>query len=324
MTSTQQTDRDTTRRRFGALNNPLLEKELRGRMRRLRTFVVLTAYVLLLSCLASLVYYTAADSMGNGGRLPDLPVLGKAVFATSVLTQLLMVGFITPALTAGAITGERERKTYEVLRTTLLTARKLIWGKLAVALSFMVLLIFASLPLQGLAFMLGGVTLTEFLAGLTMLLAATFFFAVLGLFFSSWLRRTLVSTVLTYAGSLLVTVGLPAFALLLGSIATPVLDNFGTYPLWVQAIGAYLLNFLAGATPLPAALFSEIMLEEQNSLFFYWQSLTRSVPIARMPPPKSMRIPIIAPWIVYTMVSVALGLILLRISIHLVRRQERI
>jgi hypothetical protein len=37
-----------------------------------------------------------------------------------------------------------------------------------------------------------------------------------------------------------------------------------------------------------------------------------------------MRIPIIAPWIVYTMVSVALGLILLRISIHLVRRQERI
>jgi ABC-type transport system involved in multi-copper enzyme maturation permease subunit len=307
----------TTRRRFGALSNPLLEKELRGRMRGLRAFVILTGYVLLLSCLASLVYYAAASGMQNSLILPDLPTLGKAVFATSILAQLFMVGFITPALTAGAISGERERKTYEVLRTTLLSARKLVWGKLAVSLSFMILLILAALPLQSLAFMLGGVTLPEFLAGLAMLLAATFFFAVVGLFFSTWTRRTLVSTVLAYAFSLVVIVGLPVVMLLSVSIVGSTFG--GSAPdqlsLLFQIVGGYLLLFLVGATPLPAALFSEIMLEEENTLFLFWQSLST--------PARSVRVPVVSPWIIYVVVSLCVGLILLRISIGRVRRQER-
>jgi ABC-type transport system involved in multi-copper enzyme maturation permease subunit len=220
-------------------------------------------------------------------------------------------------LTAGAITGERERKTYEVLRTTLLSARKLVWGKLAVALSFMLLLILASLPLQSLAFILGGVTLVELLAGLTMLLAATFFFAVVGLFFSSWLRRTLVSTVLTYVVSLLIIIGVPIFMLLSTSLVGVTLDNLDRYALVIQVFIAYLINFLVGVTPLPAALFSEIMLEEYNSLFFSWETLTR------MGTGQSIRIPLIAPWIIYTVASVLVGLILLRIAIRRVQRQER-
>jgi ABC-type transport system involved in multi-copper enzyme maturation permease subunit len=317
MTSTQQTSRDTTRRRFGALNNPLLEKELRGRMRGTRAFIVLTAYVLLLSCLASLVYYAAASGMQTTFSLPDLPTLGKAVFATSILAQLFMVAFITPALTAGAISGERERKTYEVLRTTLLPARKLIWGKLTAALSFMVLLILAALPLQSLAFMLGGVTLPEFLAGLAMLLAATFFFAVVGLFFSTWTRRTLVSTVLAYALSLIAIIGLPAVMLLSVSIVG---SAFGgpipnELPLSLQIIGSYLLLLFVGATPLPAALFSEIMLEEENTLFIFWQSLSTTT--------HSVRVPIISPWIIYVVVSTLTSLILLLIAIRRVQRQER-
>jgi ABC-type transport system involved in multi-copper enzyme maturation permease subunit len=249
--------------------------------------------------------------------LPDLPTLGKAVFATSILAQLFMVAFITPALTAGAISGERERKTYEVLRTTLLPARKLIWGKLTAALSFMVLLILAALPLQSLAFMLGGVTLPEFLAGLAMLLAATFFFAVVGLFFSTWTRRTLVSTVLAYALSLIAIIGLPAVMLLSVSIVG---SAFGgpipnELPLSLQIIGSYLLLLFVGATPLPAALFSEIMLEEENSLFIFWQSLSTAA--------RSARVPIISPWIIYVVVSTLTSLILLLIAIRRVQRQER-
>lgn len=319
MNSTQQTDRETTRRRFGALDNPLLEKELRGRMRSLRAFIVLTAYVLLLSCLASLVYYAAASGMRTSFSLPDLPTLGKAVFATSILAQIFMVAFITPALTAGAISGERERKTYEVLRTTLLPARKLIWGKLTAALSFMILLILAALPLQSLAFMLGGVTLPEFLAGLAMLLAATFFFAVGGLFFSTWTRRTLVSTVLAYALSLIVIIGLPAVMLLFISIVGSTVAVGGPFtdeiPLSLQIIGSYLLLLLVGATPLPAALFSEIMLEEENSLFIFWQTLSTAT--------RSVRVLVVSPWIIYVVVSLLVSLILLRIAIRRVQRQER-
>ena len=46
--------RSLLRREF----NPLLTKELRGRMRGARAFVVLTVYLLLISCVASIIYYS--------------------------------------------------------------------------------------------------------------------------------------------------------------------------------------------------------------------------------------------------------------------------
>ena len=91
--------------------NPLLVKELRGRMRGARAFVVLTVYLLLLSCFTAIIYYAySASARGLGGG-PDMAYLGKTVFASVILIEIFMVTFITPAFSAGAISGERERKT---------------------------------------------------------------------------------------------------------------------------------------------------------------------------------------------------------------------
>ena len=137
--------------------NPVVLKELRGRMRGPRAFIVLTLYLLLMSgfvALLYLVYIASVNSAvsGNSGQL-----VGKFVFGAVVGIELLLVCFIAPAFTAGAISGERERQTYDLLRTTLLPAQALVLGKLASALSYMLLLLVAAFPLQSLAFLLGGV-----------------------------------------------------------------------------------------------------------------------------------------------------------------------
>ena len=63
--------RDGGRKWLRRESNPLLLKELRGRMRGARAFVVLTVYLLLLSCFTSIIYYAyAASSRGPGGG-PD-------------------------------------------------------------------------------------------------------------------------------------------------------------------------------------------------------------------------------------------------------------
>ena len=189
--------------------NPVVIKELRGRMRGPRAFIVLTVYLLLMSTFVTLMYVVYVASTNNVYSGTNAQLIGKFVFGAVVGIELLLVCFIAPAFTSGAISGERERQTYDLLRTTLLPAHSLVIGKLVSALSYILLLLVAALPLQSLAFLLGGVAPEEVLIATGLLIATSFLFGASGIFFSSMMRRTLGSTVLTYAFALMATLGLP-------------------------------------------------------------------------------------------------------------------
>jgi len=292
-------------------SNPLLIKELRGRMRGARAFVVLTVYLLLLSCFTSIIYYAYTASARGPGGGPEMAYLGKVIFASVVIIEIFMVAFITPAFTAGAISGERERKTYELLRTTLLSARKLVFGKLSSALTYMLLLILAAVPLESLAFVLGGVVVEELAIALVILLVTALVFAVMGLLFSSFARTTLVSTVLSYVTALLLTVGLPVLMLISIALVAPSMYDFDSLSWIAQAVLMYLVFFIASLSPISAAIASEIMLEEESAILYFWYDVDAT-----------HRIPIPSAWIVYTVVCLALVLVLLLITVLRVRRQE--
>jgi len=282
-------------------------------MRGARAFIVLTVYLLLLSCFTSIIYYAYTASARGPGGGPEMAYLGKVIFASVVFIEIFMVTFITPAFTAGAISGERERKTYELLRTTLLPARKLVAGKLASALTYMFLLILAAIPLESLAFVLGGVVVEELVLALVILLVTAFAFAVFGTFFSSLVRTTLVATVLTYATALLATIGLPVLLVISSALLDPFTYGYGSLrSSWVvEAIMNYALYLTAGLSPITAAIFSEIALEEHSAVWFFWENVG-----------SGHRILIPSAWVVYTVSYVALALVLLLVTVLLVRRQE--
>jgi ABC-type transport system involved in multi-copper enzyme maturation permease subunit len=300
------------RRRTRSDSNPLLVKELRGRMRGARAFIVLTVYLLLLSCFTSVIYYAYTASARGPGGGPDMAYLGKTMFSSVVIIEIFMVTFITPAFTAGAISGERERKTYELLRTTLLSARKLVFGKLSSALTYMLLLILAAVPLESLAFVLGGVVIGELAAALALLLVTAFAFAVIGMLFSAFLRSTLASTVLSYVTALMLTVGLPVLMLISAALVESFWYDFDPSIWIVEAALMYLLYFGVSLSPISAAIATEIMLEEENALLYFWYDID---PTHRIPIPSS--------WIIYTGVYLALALVLLLITVLRVRLQEQ-
>lgn len=293
-------------------SNPLLVKELRGRMRGARAFVVLTVYLLLLSCFTSIIYYAyVANTSGPGGGT-EMAYLGKTIFASVVIIEIFMVTFITPAFTAGAISGERERKTYELLRTTLLSARKLVFGKLASALTYMFLLILAAVPLESLAFVLGGVVAEELAVALVILLVTALAFAAIGLFFSSFLNTTLSATVLAYIVSLMLTIGLPVLMLISVAVVESFMYDFDP-GIWIVEAGLmYLAFFIVSLSPVSAAIATEIMLESEGSIlyFLYDVDSTHSILIPSF-------------WIIYALVYLALALVLLLITVLRVRRQAR-
>jgi len=289
--------------------NPVVKKEFRGRMRGRRAFVLLTFYLGLIGLLIGGVYLLLSQEPSSMQWDPEYrQTVGKVIFSAVVLLELLMVTFIGPALTAGAITSEREKQTFDLLRTTLLPARALVLGKLGSSLAYLLLLVFAAMPIEGLAFLLGGVGLGELLISTLLLVVTALFFCTLGLFFSSFAKRTLAATVSTYATILVssILLGLFLYLLLFFVIDASNLTS-------AAEIRLTILSWLAISTnPLLSAIVSEAILIADQSFFvtnsFLGSNINLSLP---------------SPWISFTIIYLTLTFLLNSMSIRFVKRPDR-
>lgn len=193
--------------------NPLMVKELRGYMRGTRAYAVLTVHISIVSGIALLLYMgvsltNPASGVGNSSQV------GSALFYVLVGLQIVLVCFVAPAFTVSAISGERERHTFGLLKATLLSPRQIVWGKLIPVLAYVLLLVLATVPLFSLAFLLGGVEPAQFTAALCVILASAALFTTLGVFVSSRARDTLSATIVTYAIVAGIVIGLSVLAIL--------------------------------------------------------------------------------------------------------------
>jgi ABC-type transport system involved in multi-copper enzyme maturation permease subunit len=178
--------------------NPVLIKELRGRMRGPRAYVFLAGTLALLGWVSYGLYRLAlfgAQSFGGG---PAGAIIGQSVFVGLIFVALLAICAIAPALTAGAISGEHERKTIDMLMATPLRPSSVLFGKLAVSLSYAALILIAAIPLVSLSYVFGGVATVDMLQSLLLLLGFALTFSTIGLFFSALLRRTGLAVVASY------------------------------------------------------------------------------------------------------------------------------
>ncbi|MGI6141739.1 MAG: ABC transporter permease, partial [Caldicoprobacterales bacterium] len=105
---------------------------------------------------------------------------------------------ITPAQTAGAISGEREKQTLELLLSTKISSFGIIFGKLISSMSYILLLIVTSIPLFSLVFLFGGVTPGDMMKLFLFYIITAFAVGSIGIFYSTLFRRTVMSTVVTY------------------------------------------------------------------------------------------------------------------------------
>lgn len=184
---------------YATLENPVLVREFRTRMRGARTYWLLFSYTSLLSVVLALMYFSAATSIrvnaGGGSQATDL---GRAIFTFVFVAQAVLVLIIAPALTSGAITVEREQESYELLATSPLQGADLVRGKLIAAVAFIGLLLTASLPLVSLSFLVGGVSPGEIAFSYLLILVSAMGYSAIGLFWSAALKSTAAATVLSY------------------------------------------------------------------------------------------------------------------------------
>ncbi len=231
--------------RIPLLWNPIVAKEYRSRMRTWRSPLAITVYVLLLGGLGWLVFgASSASASGNVAAVQTASSYGRTLFIFLIIFQLLLLAFITPALTAGAISGERERQTIDLLFCTRVKPFAILWGKLLASMSFVLVLLVVSVPIFSLVFLFGGIELDQVLTAFAVTAVAALTLGTLGLFFSTILPRTLTSTVAAYGA---------AFVLLFGTLLIAVLrpTEYDSQSA-AQAPAPPAISYLSPITPLAA------------------------------------------------------------------------
>lgn len=172
--------------------NPVLQRELLTNLRAGRAFLLMLVYQLALASVLLVAYPSGRVDLSSDSsaarQLVDFFFLG----------QYILASLMAPTFAAGAISGEKERKTYEMLLASPLQPWAIVIGKMVASLTHLVVLIIASLPIIMLALPLGGVSIYEVLAAYLWLLISIVLFGSIGLACSCAFRRTASSLVVSY------------------------------------------------------------------------------------------------------------------------------
>jgi ABC-type transport system involved in multi-copper enzyme maturation permease subunit len=224
-----------------ALWNPIVSKEYRSRMRTWRSPLAMTVYILLLGGVGWAIFASTAATANNSFNGTQAANYGQVLFLWLIVFQMVLLAFITPALTAGAVSSERERQTIDLLFVTRLPAFSILWGKLLASMSFVILLLLLSVPIFSLVFLFGGIELDQVLTAFLVTAVAALTLGIIGLACSTAFKRTLPATVAAYGA---------AFILLGGSLLFGVLFPTNLDPTATKAPAPPAVTFLSPILPL--------------------------------------------------------------------------
>lgn len=201
---------------------PMLGKEMRSRTRGLRSPLLLTFYLGLLSAgtVVFLWIYLDQSSLIH-------PRVGLSYYGLLVVGLVLLLAFIAPAVAAGAISGERERRTYDLLLATRASLIGIVLGKWLASVAYLLFLVLAALPLLAVVYLFGGVPPSALAMAVLICLLTGLGYGALGICLSALIRRSQAATIVS-----LVLVFFLVFGTLVaaGIMAGRDRPNAGPYP----------------------------------------------------------------------------------------------
>lgn len=176
--------------------NPIYKQETKVSSRSFRLPLILLLFNTVLAVVALLNMYSMITQVQRTAEIQYSSFVALYIFVAVVEFVLLL--FIVPALTAGAISGERERQTLNMLLTTNLTPRDIVLGKLGASLSNILLMIVSSFPILALGFIYGGVAWKDIVLLLISYGMTAILLGCIGVCCSAIFRKSTVATVASY------------------------------------------------------------------------------------------------------------------------------
>ncbi|MFB3880307.1 MAG: ABC transporter permease [Armatimonadota bacterium] len=178
--------------------NPVFVRDARAMFRGRRIVGLQLLYVIALLAVMGIASWILYEERNvRMGGYAGLAEYGRWIFVGMFETQAVLLMLVVVAYSAGAISLEREKQTYEVLAITSLTSAEVVLGKIASVSSLCYLLMFTSAPLAAFSLFFGGVSPGEMAVCYGLLALKIPFWSALGILASIMVGRSLGAQVLT-------------------------------------------------------------------------------------------------------------------------------
>ena len=196
--------------------NPIYQKEESISSRSLKTPMVFALFNFVLALVALTAMSVNVNQVRITAEIKYSAFL--AIFKFVSMLEFAMILLIMPALSSGSISGERERKTFDIMRMTRMSSADIVIGKLMAAVGSIIVLVISSAPIIALVFIYGGVRLIDIVVLFASYIIAAIFIGTIGIFISALCDRTVISTACTYTAVLFITLGGAAIYMINGII----------------------------------------------------------------------------------------------------------
>lgn len=175
---------------------PLLRKEMVEVAVRRRTYIIRFIYAVAMFFVWGLVLWEMyTDTSGDAGSMLGQ---GKELFTAAMVIQLVSIFLFLPASVAGSITTERENKTMVLLLVTDLRPWEILTQKLVGRLLPVLTFLFLAMPLAGVAYLFGGVTLNQVAISVYVLILTALQIGAAVVFVSTFCKTTVSSLLVSY------------------------------------------------------------------------------------------------------------------------------
>lgn len=175
--------------------NPVLRKEIKTSMRSWKIFLAIGLYLLLMfGAVFMFIYFTQLSITTYSFNFEDASVF----YILMSLLQLGFIMFISPALTSGSISGEREKQTLDMMLLTKMNPISIIIGKLLSSLGIVIIMIITSFPVFSIVLNYCGISIINLLTIFGFFILISCSMGSIGIFFSTIFKKTSIATVASY------------------------------------------------------------------------------------------------------------------------------
>lgn len=179
---------------------PIFAKEMVEMARRWRYYqnrIIFGTVLLLVLYIVYQNFRSMYDRQG-GWSLATLSKMAEDFFLSYLWVQFLAVFLFVPFFLTGVISGEREQKTLDLLFTTQLNNREIVFGKLGSRVVSMVMLILSGIPIVSMTMLFGGVNPHTFSYAMLATAMALLYVSSMAIYFSTTTKTTVGALVRTY------------------------------------------------------------------------------------------------------------------------------
>lgn len=256
--------------------NPVLDRELRQRSRSMRSIAMVFVFLVFITAVLWGSHRVVSSDTGFDPVQALTTQAGRIVFEWVLAVELTILLFFIPAVSSGAISGERDRQTLLPLQVTLMGPVGIFFGKVLASSGFVLLLVTASVPVLAVPYFLGGISLVDVVGSLLCLLAIGLVLAVIGVGCSSVFRRTQTATLAAYGMMLALTAGTAMVAVFTEAIdrsrgfdeASPVLATLYPNPYVALTVASGDLGSVNDSSPIGALRDQLVEYSSRDLVFF--------------------------------------------------------